>query len=138
MANERVNGYSIMSGMPTVPAFCGVGILASVIALAQQPAELPAQVPPAVPGFSNEGQLLLAIITILGAGFSAWVNMRNNKIAADREAAKEKAETERREFDQREREQAREEMRARLISIEAAASSAVPSDVVKDIVKEKK
>lgn len=127
-----------MADMPTIPAFCGAGVLASVIALAQQPAELPAAIPPVVPGFSNEGQLLLAVITLLVGGFTAWLNMRNNKIAADREAARELAAAKMRELDQKERELAREEMRMRLNQIHQAAQATVPADILKDIVKEEK
>lgn len=126
------------SFMPTIPALCGAGILSAIYALAQQPAEIPTQMVPVVPGFSNEGQLLLAVITILASAFTAWLNMRNNKIAAEREAARQLAAERERELDMAERRMAREKLDNRLNTIEEAAKSSVPSDVVKEIVKENK
>lgn len=108
-----------MLGMPlVVTAAFGTAATAGLIVLASLPPELPDAAGQAAGPFSNEGQLVLGIITILVGAFNAWLYHR-------RESKKLELEELRRKEDMLERKAARDALHSELRKVKDIAAAPV-------------
>lgn len=109
-----------MLGMPfVVTAAFGTAATAGLVVLASLPPELPEAAGTGGAGvFDNEGQLILAILTLLVGAFNAWLYHR-------RESKKLELEEIRRKEDMLERKAARDALHTELRAVKTIASAPV-------------